>query len=166
MELANSNAAVAAQRSAELAGRRWQLWRSASNSRPAKPGGLLARRTRFRSAAVPSDRRLRRGVLGEIPQPPPSHLSVRRWDPLVGARQLRDAEAPLAINEKGTRSGSLSLQSRSCSADYAWGAFFVAFQAALQDFLKSWRAFRSLGNSSLAASLQGVPAAACEPPWP
>ena len=78
----------------------------------------------------------------------------------------RGARPWIAINEKGTRSGSLSLQSRSCSADYAWGAFFVAFQAALQDFLKSWRAFRSLGNSSLAASLQGVPAAACEPPWP
>ena len=84
---------------------------------------------------------------------------------LTGLRPAR-GEKDIAINEKGTRSGSLSLQSRSYSADYAWGAFCVAFQAALQDFLKSWRAFRSLGNSSLAASLQGVPAAACEPPWP
>jgi hypothetical protein len=40
----------------------------------------------------------------------------------------------IAINEKGTRSGSLSLQSRSYSADYALGAFW-AFQASLHSCL-------------------------------
>jgi hypothetical protein len=40
----------------------------------------------------------------------------------------------IAINEKGTRSGSLSLQSRSYSADYALGVFW-AFQACLHSRL-------------------------------
>ena len=46
-------------------------------------------------------------------------------------------------------------------ADYAWGAFFVAFQAALQD-LEVVAGLPIARGFELAASLQGVPAPACE----
>jgi hypothetical protein len=55
------------------------------------------------------------------------------WEALQ--RTGQNCSAPwIARNEKGTRFGSLSLQSRSCSADYALGAFW-AFQACLHSCL-------------------------------